>query len=67
MNFPPYGIIIIYPFGIPLANVLIYFFKFTPSSFTLMNKKGFKVKNNRKFRSISMFNWVIFMIPIKRI
>ena len=43
------------------------FFKFTPSSFTLMNKKGFKVKNNRKFRSSSIFQWVILMIPIKRI
>ena len=43
------------------------FFKFTPSSCTTMNEKGFKVKNDRKFRSSSIFQWVILMIPIKRI
>jgi heme/copper-type cytochrome/quinol oxidase subunit 3 len=43
MNFPPYGIIIIYPFGIPLANVLILFSSSLPlQALLLWIKRGLK-------------------------
>ena len=43
MNFPPYGIIYVYPFGIPLANVLILFSSSLPlQALQLWIKRGVK-------------------------
>ena len=63
MNFPPYGIINIYPFGIPLANVLILFCSTLPlQALLLLIKMGLKSRiienQSQLISSCGLFLWL---------